>query len=213
MDKDENLHIIHHAVVADRLGKMRDKSCPPVVFRTCMLEIAKILAVTALSKLPTLKTSVETPLKITEVQRLLQTPPLIVPILRAGLGLSKGFEDILPECDCAHIGLYRDETTHRPVEYLAKLPKNLERPIFVCDPMLATGYSLEKALQILLKNGAKTDNITIVCLLCVPEGLAVIRKSWPNISIYTAALDDCLNEDAYIVPGLGDAGDRIFGTI
>ena len=214
MTTDPHFHLISHALIEDRLGKMRDKACPPAAFRAHMHDISRILAMEATRTLPVRDLTIETPLTETSVRRLHDGPaPLIVPILRAGLGLSHGFEDILPEADTGHIGLYRDEDTHFPVEYLVKLPKDLNRPIFICDPMLATGHSMEKTIDILLEHGAKADAITAVTLLCVPEGLAVIRQKYKTIPIYTAALDSHLNETAYIVPGLGDAGDRIFGTV
>lgn len=214
MSQDPNLHVIQHALIEDRLGRMRRKDTPPQEFRQCMREIADILAIEASRNLPVMEKEIETPITTTTIKTLdKQRLPLIVPILRAGLGLSQGMQDALPEADTGHIGVYRDEETHRPVEYLVKLPKHLDRPVFVCDPMLATGHSMEKTLDVLIERGAKESSIVIVTLLCAPEGIEVIRNRFKNIPIYTAALDSHLNENAYIVPGLGDAGDRIFGTV
>lgn len=214
MSNDPNLHIIPHAIIEDRLGKMRCKDTSPALFRRYMHEISVILGMEATRALPANIQNVETPLTTTKVNLLdPQKNPLIIPILRAGLGLSEGVQQILPEADTGHIGLYRDEETHMPVEYLVKLPENLDRPILICDPMLATGHSMEKTIDILLEKGASEASIIMITLLCAPEGIEVIRKRFPNMPIYTAALDSHLNENAYIVPGLGDAGDRIFGTV
>src|SRR5690606_14718739 len=140
-------------------------------------------------------------------------PVLIVPILRAGLGLVTGLEALFPDAHMGHIGLYRDETTHLPVEYLVRLPKNLDRPIFLVDPMVATGHSTAKAIDILLERGARMEDMRMVCLIAVPEGVNHIHSKHPDLPIYTAALDEKLNDQAFIVPGLGDAGDRLFGTL
>jgi uracil phosphoribosyltransferase len=213
MTTDPHFHIIDHPIIQDRLVKMREESCRPEHFRHYMREIARILAVETTRNLPLKDVQIETPLTQTTVKRLTGATPLIVPILRAGLGISQGFEEILTHADTGHIGLVRDEETHRPKEYLVKQPPNLNRRIFICDPMLATGHSLLKTIEILKKYGAKVDYMVIVTLLGAPEGLAEVRKHHKNLPIYTAALDSHLNQHAYIVPGLGDAGDRMFGTV
>jgi uracil phosphoribosyltransferase len=139
-------------------------------------------------------------------------PPVIVPILRAGLGMSVAFDHIMPEAPVGHIGLYRDPETKQPVEYLVRLPQLKNRDVILADPMLATGFSAAYAIGLLMRHGAAPANIRMMCLVAAPEGVEVVAKSWPDVAIFTAALDSHLNENAYIVPGLGDAGDRLFGT-
>lgn len=211
---DPHIYISKHPIVQDRLSVLRDKNSTYQQFRGAIKDISLILAMEACGSLELKSAEVTTPICKTNVQRLAYTTsPLIVPILRAGLGLTNGFEVLLPDVDTGHIGLYRDEETHLPVEYLKKLPADLKRPIFVVDPMLATGHSMEKAIEVLLEDGADIKDIICVVLLAVPEGISVLRKKWPNLPVFTAAVDERLNENAYIVPGLGDAGDRIFGTV
>ena len=208
----DNLHLITHPITQDRLTRMRDESCPPELFRRYMTEIARILTVEATRQLPVKAARISTPLTEMDGVRLKTRAPLIIPILRAGLGLARGLEDVLPEADTGHIGLYRNEETLAAVEYLVKLPSSLNRPIFICDPMLATAGSMIATIDTLIAHGAKPENITIITLLCAPEGVQNLRKKYKNISLYTAAVDSHLNQHAYIVPGLGDAGDRLFGT-
>jgi uracil phosphoribosyltransferase len=209
---NDNIFINTHPIVQDRLTKLRNKATRPKTFRACLNDIAFFLAVDATAYLPTYTKTIETPLQETEGQLLVETNPLIVPILRAGLALSESLHSIIPNADVGHIGLYRDHDTHLPVEYLNKLPSDLNRPIFVVDPMLATGNSMVKTLDILMESGAKESDITVITLLCAPEGIKQMRKKYNHIRIFTAAVDDLLNNDAYIAPGLGDAGDRYFGT-
>jgi len=206
-----HIHINTHPIVQDRLTKIRNKDTESLHFRNYLNEIAFFLAVDATSQLPTKKVTVETPLQKSSGVTLKERS-VIIPILRAGLALSEGLSLVLPDADTGHIGLYRDEETHRPVEYLVKLPDNLNRPIFVCDPMLATGHSMIKTLDILKEYGALMSKISIVTLLCAPEGIAELHKYYPDIPIFTAAVDCYLDDRAYIIPGLGDAGDRYFGT-
>lgn len=207
-----NIHINNHPIVQDRLTKLRNSATRPKTFRQCLNDIALFLAMDATSNLPTYTKIIETPMCETEGTLLVENNPLIVPILRAGLALSESMQAILPHADTGHVGLARDHDSHQPIEYLNKLPSNLSRPIFVVDPMLATGGSMIATLDILVERGAKPDDITIVTLLCAPEGIEALRAKYPTIPLYTAAIDDHLNDDAYIVPGLGDAGDRYFGT-
>ncbi len=209
---DDNTHIISHPIIADRLGKLRDKSCLTHDFRRNVTEISRILAIYATAQLSLNPINIETPITKTAAKQLTSPSPLIVPILRAGLALSDGLQDVLPEADTAHIGLYRDEDTLLPVEYLTKLPKNLARSIFICDPMLATAGSMIETINILLKRGARIQDITLITLVCAPEGITNLREHFPNVLLYTAAIDNHLNDVGYIVPGLGDAGDRFFGT-
>lgn len=207
----EDIFINTHPIVQDRLTRVRDKNTSSMAFRSYMADIALFLTADATQNLALETVEIETPVQKTN-GKILSGSPLIVPILRAGLALSETMAKIMPSADTAHIGLYRDEKTHKPVQYLVKLPQNLSRPVFVVDPMLATGYSMIKTLDILTENGAQTDDIRIVTLLCAPEGIKALREKYPSIPVYTAAVDEKLNEKAYIVPGLGDAGDRYFGT-
>jgi uracil phosphoribosyltransferase len=209
----KNIHINTHPIVQDRLTKLRNKATRPKTFRQCLNDIALHLSIDATQNLPTYQKTIETPLEETEGTLLGDPNPLIVPILRAGLALSDSMQTIIPNADTGHIGLYRDHDTHQPHEYLNRLPEDLDRPIFVVDPMLATGGSMIATLDILIESGAKSSDITIVTLLCAPEGIEALRKNYPDIPVYTAAIDSHLNENAYIVPGLGDAGDRYFGTL
>ncbi len=208
----KNIHINTHPIVQDRLTKLRNKATRSKTFRACLNDIALHLAIDATAHLPTYNKTIETPITETQGTLLKEVHPLIVPILRAGLALSESLERIIPTADTGHIGLFRDHETHEPVEYLNRLPEDLKRPIFVVDPMLATGGSMIATLDILAESGAKVSDIIIITLLCAPEGIEALRVHYPNIPIYTAAIDSRLNEDAYIVPGLGDAGDRYFGT-
>lgn len=209
----KNVYINTHPIVQDRLTKLRNKATRPKTFRQCLNEIAMFLGIDATAHLPTYTKTIETPLCETEGTLLEELNPLIVPILRAGLALSDSLQTILPQADIGHIGLYRDHETHEPHEYLNRLPEDLDRPIFVVDPMLATAGSMLATLDILTESGANIDNIVIITLVCAPEGIEALRAIYPHVPVYTAAVDSHLNENAYIVPGLGDAGDRYFGTI
>jgi uracil phosphoribosyltransferase len=209
----DNIFINTHPIVQDRLIRLRDKAVPPEVFRHSLNEIALFLAIDATVNLPTQNHIVETPLEKTEGKILDSTNPLIVPILRAGLALSDSLSKLIPNADTGHIGVYRDHESLEPMEYLNRLPENLDRPIFVVDPMLATGGSMIAAIDILIESGAKVKDIILITLLCAPEGIKALRQRYPDIPLYTAAIDSHLNENAYIVPGLGDAGDRYFGTV
>jgi uracil phosphoribosyltransferase len=210
----KNLFISKHPIVADRLARLRDKNAPVHAFRAYVNEISQALAYEASADLPTRDQKVQTPLvEMTAKVLANELPILVVPILRAGLGLTQGFETLFPECHMGHIGVYRDERTHLPVQYLVRLPKQLSRPIFIVDPMLATGHSLAKAVEILLAAGAKMSDIKAVTLISAPEGVEYVHSVYPDLPIHTGALDSHLNEHAFIVPGLGDAGDRLFGTL
>jgi len=210
----KNLHVSSHPVVADRLSKLRDKDAPVHVFRQCVHEISQALAYEASADLATRDKQIVTPCAPTTGQVLAHdNSVLVVPILRAGLGLVSGFQALFPDYHMGHIGLYRDEETKRPVQYMTKLPKDLNRTIFLVDPMLATGHSTAKAVEILLEGGAKMADIRAVTLISAPEGVAYVHSVYPDLAIYTGALDSHLNEHAFIVPGLGDAGDRLFGTL
>lgn len=213
MAQNKKLHVCDNPLIDDRLAHIRDKNTDNERFKSYVEQISYMLAFEAARFLETKQSEIETPVEKTTVNKFSAAhSPLLVPILRAGLGLTKGFEYFYPSANTGHIGVYRDEETKRPVEYLVKLPDELDRPIFLLDPMLATGHSAIYAAQILLDKGAKAENIIAVFLISAPEGIEEFQKAHPQISILTAALDSHLNEKAYIVPGLGDAGDRLFGT-
>jgi uracil phosphoribosyltransferase len=207
-----NIHVNNHPIVQDRLTRLRNKSTRPKNFRLYLNEIGRFLSMDATENLGLTPKTIETPLMEHKGALLNDTAPLIIPILRAGLALSEPLSDVIPDADIAHIGLYRDPKTKKAVEYLNKLPSNLNRPIFVVDPMLATAHSMIKALDIITNQGANQNNITIITLVCAPEGLKKLRDHYPEILVYTSAIDNHLDDNAYIVPGVGDAGDRYFGT-
>ncbi len=206
------LHIIDHPLVQHKLTLMRDKATPSKEFRTLLNEIAMLMGYELTRDLPLCDVAVETPIKKTVAKQLDGTMPVIVPILRAGLGMADGLLSLMPSARVGHIGLYRDPVTHTPVEYYCKMPKEIDtRLILVVDPMLATGGSAADAIAAIKARGGK--NIRFLCLVAAPEGVNKLQEAHPDVDIYTASLDECLNELAYIVPGLGDAGDRIFGTL
>lgn len=210
----QNLYISKHPVVADRMTKLRNKDASTQAFRNYVNEISLALAYEASADLPTKSCDVETPLcKTTGTVLESDLPVLVVPILRAGLGLVPGFETLFPDYHVGHIGLYRDEETKLPVQYMMRLPEQLKRPIFMVDPMLATGHSTGKAIELLLEAGADLADIRVVTLISAPEGVEYVHTIYPELKIYTGVLDERLNENAFIVPGLGDAGDRLFGTL
>ena len=206
------LHVVDHPLVQHKLTHIRDKNCDKYSFRAYAREITQLLTYEASRELPVFQKEVETPIETARFPALKDEVPVIVPILRAGLGMSDGVEMLIPSAPVGHIGLYRDEETKRPVEYLVKLPPLEGRFVFVVDHMLATGHSSVKAVDVLVENGAKPEDIRLMVLVAAPEGVEVFSTAYPQIPIITAALDDGLNDNAYIVPGLGDAGDRLFGT-
>ena len=208
---DRKVIIFDHPLIQHKLSILRDKDTPTKDFRELVNEIAMLMVYEATRDLPTEGVEIETPCGIAKCQQLAGRKLAFVPILRAGLGMVDGCLKMVPSARVGHIGLYRDETTHTPVEYYCKLPKDIEkRDVFVVDPMLATGGSAVDAIsQIKLRNPRK---IVFMCLIAAPEGLEVLKKEHRDVDIYCAALDEKLNEDCYIIPGLGDAGDRIFGT-
>jgi uracil phosphoribosyltransferase len=206
-----SLHVVEHPLVAHRIGILRDVNTPSADFRRTVAEIATLLAYEATRNLRVEATEVKTPLDLIAPAVKLRAPgPLLVPVLRAGLGMLDGFTYVLPEAEVGLVGLRRNEETFEPEQYAQKLPKSLaNRDVFILDPMLATGGSLAFTCQLLMARGA-TD-ITAVSVIASPEGVATVEKACPNVRIFTAALDPGLNDKAYIVPGLGDAGDRLFG--
>lgn len=207
---NRNVTVIDHPVVARDLSILRDRTTGTADFRTAMGRIATILAYSALKELPLRKTTIETPIRETDGFEI-DTEIIVVPILRAGLSLVDAIINFIPDAKVGHLGMYRDETTHQPVDYYSNLPDGLDRGLtLVVDPMLATGGSADDAIGFLKKEGA--TNIRFISLIAAPEGLERICNTYPDVSIITAAVDEKLNEDAFIVPGLGDAGDRYFGT-
>ncbi len=210
----KNLFVVNHPLVQDRLSFIRQKETSFADFRRILREIAVLMSYEVTRDLPLTTKTIETPMTKMQAPVLANPEPVIIPILRAGLGMSDGVKEVLTSAVFGHIGVYRDEETHRPVEYLVRLPKDIQkRDILLVDPMLATGYSAKHALDILARKGVKPEQIKFMVLVSAPEGVKVIEEAYPDIPIYTAALDDHLNENAFIVPGLGDAGDRICGTI
>lgn len=203
--------LVEHPVVADALARIRDHTTPNALFRQNLERIGSLLLVTATANLPTIDTTVQTPLSEAPARRL-AVQPVVVPVLRAGLGFVHAAQELLPEADVGFIGISRDEETFEPAPYVNKLPDSLAgRPVIVIDPMLATGGSLVHTLKLLADRGAPQP-LTAVCALCAPEGIERLDGCGIDVHVVTAAVDDHLNEHAFIVPGLGDAGDRQFGT-
>ena len=204
------LEVLNHPLITHKLTQMRRKETGTKDFRENLDEIAELMAYEVCRDLPVEPVDIETPVApCTGYQ--LSREVVIVPILRAGIGLLDGIRRLVPTAKVGFIGLYRDEKTLQPHEYFAKFPKDLDKAVvMIVDPMLATGGSALAAIHSVKERGAK--NIKLVCLVGVPEGVRAVQKEYPDVDIYLAALDDHLNENGYIVPGLGDAGDRIFGT-
>ena len=206
-----NVNIINHPLVKHKITLMRDENTGTREFRILVEEVAMLMGYEAMRDLPTEDVEVKTPITTRKLPMLCGKKLAIVPILRAGLGMVSGLLALVPSAKVGHIGLYRDEVTHEPHEYYCKLPDRInERLVIVCDPMLATGGSAIQAVDFLKDKGCK--NIKFMCIIAAPEGLDALRTAHPDIDIYVGNLDEKLNEDAYIGPGLGDAGDRIFGT-
>jgi uracil phosphoribosyltransferase len=205
------LTVVEHAVLADRLAVLRDCDTPHGAFRQALFECSAIMAVEVARDLPLKEVSIETPLEATTARRL-RDEVAVVPVLRAGLGMVEGFLRLLPDARVGHIGVYRDEQEHVPVDYYERLPPGLPGArVYVLDPMLATGGSAVHALRHLKRAGAEW--LALVCLVAAPVGVAAVQAEHPDVPIWTAAVDRELDENAYIRPGLGDAGDRVFGTV
>lgn len=204
------LHISDHPLVADKLARLRDQDTDPQDFRRLMAEVAMIVGCEALKGVRTRKSTVQTPLKKAP-SVVLDQPLAFVAILRAGLGMTPGLLELAPKASIGHIGLYRDEKTLNPVRYYVRLPKRLkDHFVVLCDPMLATGGSASESIHILKTDGAR--NIVLLTLLACRQGVARIQRDHPDVTIHTAAVDPVLNDKGYILPGLGDAGDRLFNT-
>lgn len=205
------LHIIDHPLITHKLSIMRNKKTGSKDFRELLEEIAMLMGYELTRDLPLEEVNIETPITRMTAKMISGKKLAIVPILRAGLGMVDGLLSLIPVAKVGHIGLYRDPDTHEPVEYYCKLPFDIEeRYIILCDPMLATGGSASGAIQMLKKRGC--TQIKLLCLVAAPEGVERLQAEHPDVEIYAAALDEYLNDHAYIVPGLGDAGDRLFGT-
>jgi uracil phosphoribosyltransferase len=202
--------VVEHPVLADRLSVLRDRHTPHGAFRQALFEAAAIMAVEVARALPVEEVEIETPLESTRGPRLSEEVA-VVPVLRAGLGMVEGFLRLVPDARVGHLGIYRDEEEHVPVHYYERLPPGLPQArVYVLDPMLATGGSAVEALHQLKRAGA--TQLELVCLVAAPEGIAAVEAEHPEVPIWTAAIDRGLDENAYIRPGLGDAGDRVFGT-
>jgi uracil phosphoribosyltransferase len=205
------VHVLDHPLIHHKLAVLRNKETPVKEFRELISEIAGLMCYEATRNLPTKEVEVETPVAIAKCRMLAGKKLAIVPVLRAGLGMVDSMVDLIPSAKIGHIGLYRDPETHMPVEYYCKLPEDIEnRVVFVVDPMLATGGSAIAAIDFLKRHGCK--NIVMMNIIGCPEGVKAVQEAHPDVDIYLAALDERLNDHAYIIPGLGDAGDRIFGT-
>ena len=203
--------VIEHPLIQHKLTIMREKDTPTKEFKQLLDEISMLMGYEITRNLPTEDVEIETPICKTTQKKISGKKLAIVPILRAGLGMVDGLLRLVPVARVGHIGLYRDPETHLPVEYYCKMPPELEeRQVIIVDPMLATGGSASDAITMVKNKGAK--NIMMMCLVASPEGVKKVQEDHPDVDIYAAALDEKLNDHAYIVPGLGDAGDRIFGT-
>lgn len=207
----KKVFVMDHPLLQHKLTLIRDKNTGTKEFKELVKEVSTLMAYEVTRDLALEEVEIETPVCKTKAKVIAGRKLAIVPILRAGLGMVEGFLNLLPAAKVGHIGLYRDPKTLQPVEYYCKLPPDVqERELIIVDPMLATGGSANAAIRFLKERGAA--NIKLVCLIAAPEGIEAVSKEHPDIDIYAAAVDECLNDHAYIVPGLGDAGDRLFGT-
>lgn len=206
------LSVLDHPLIQHKLSMMRDKSTPTTLFRQLLKEIALLMGYELTRDLPMTTQEIDTPLTKMDAPVIMGKKVAVVPILRAGLGMADGLMELVPAARMGHIGLYRDHETKRPVEYFVKLPEPEGRIFILVDPMLATGHSASAAIDTLNKRGITDDSIRLMSLVAAPEGVRVVQAAHPTVPIFVAALDSHLNENAYIIPGLGDAGDRLFGT-
>jgi uracil phosphoribosyltransferase len=205
------VHLVNHPLVHDALAQLRDKTTPPDVFRRVATRISVLLAAEALRDVPTVVSKVQTPIGPADARRV-NGDVVVVPVLRAGLGMLDAVLELVPSARVGYIGLQRDESTAIASQYYSKLPRGLSTSyVLMIDPMLATGGSASAALELLRHSGA--SHVRIVCIVAAPEGVAVIQKEHPDVSIYTPVVDSHLNAQKYIVPGLGDFGDRLYGTV
>ena len=210
-EDNPNIIITNHPLIQHKITKLRDKNTGTAEFRSIVSEIAMLMAFEAMRDLDTEDIPVETPIEMTDAPVIAGRKQAIIPILRAGLGMTDGILRLVPTAKVGHVGMYRDPVTHEPHEYYCKLPDPIsERIIIVTDPMLATGGSAVDSIRLIKERGGK--KIKFMCIIAAPEGVEVLSKAHPDVQIYIGHLDRELNENAYICPGLGDAGDRIFGT-
>jgi uracil phosphoribosyltransferase len=207
-----NLYILDHPLIQHKLSHMRDKDTSTRTFRELLREITLLMGYEITRNLPLTTTRIETPLQGMDAPIIAGKKLVVVPVLRAGIGMSDGLLDLIPSARVGHIGVYRDPATHRPVEYLIRLPDLADRIFIVCDPMLATGNSAVHAVNVLKTRDVGDRQIMFMALVAAPEGVTVFQQAHPDVKLYVAALDSHLDEHAYIIPGLGDAGDRLFGT-
>jgi uracil phosphoribosyltransferase len=207
-----NLHILDHPLIQHKLSHMRDRETSTRTFRELLREITLLMGYEITRNLPLTTVKIETPMQSMDAPVIAGKKLVVVPVLRAGIGMSDGLLELVPSARVGHIGVYRDPATHRPVEYLVRLPDLIDRTFILCDPMLATGYSATHAIDVLKKRGVPDNQIVFLALVAAPEGVQVVQDAHPNVKVYVASLDACLNDHAYILPGLGDAGDRLFGT-
>jgi uracil phosphoribosyltransferase len=207
-----SLYILSHPLIQHKLSHMREHDTSTRTFRELLKEITLLMGYEITRDLPLTTRSIQTPLVTIDAPVIAGKKLAIVPILRAGIGMSDGLLELVPSARVGHIGVYRDPDTHEPVEYLVRLPDTSERTFILCDPMVATGNSAVHAIDVLKKRGVPDEHIIFLALVAAPEGVQVVQDAHPNVKVYVASLDSHLNDHAYIVPGLGDAGDRIFGT-
>ena len=211
MQDNKMVHVFDHPLIQHKLTILRNKNTSSKLFRELISEIAMLMCYEATRDLPLKDVQTETPLMTATTKMIDGKKMAIVPILRAGLGMVDGIVNLIPSAKIGHIGMYRDPETHKPVDYYCKLPADLnQRDVFVIDPMLATGGSAIDAVARIKEFSPK--RIKFMCIIAAPEGLKALTEAHPDVEVYCAGLDDCLNDHCYILPGLGDAGDRIFGT-
>jgi uracil phosphoribosyltransferase len=211
-DAFPNLHVLDHPLIQHKLTLARQEGISTNQFRRLLKEIALLMGYEVTRDLPLEHKTIQTPITEMEAPQIQGKKVVIVSILRAGLGMASGLQELMPSAREGHIGLYRDHDTKLPVEYMVKLPEPQGRLFILVDPMLATGHSAAYAVDVLNRHGVPDSHIRFLALVAAPEGVKVFQEAHPEVPVYTAALDDHLNDDAYIVPGLGDAGDRLFGT-
>ncbi|MHA6821212.1 uracil phosphoribosyltransferase [Ralstonia pseudosolanacearum] len=206
-----NLFILKHPLIQHKLTHMRDKDTSTRTFRELLREITLLMGYEITRNLPLTTRHIETPMGPMDAPVIAGRKLAVVPVLRAGVGMSDGLLELIPSARVGHIGVYRDEQ-HRPVEYLVRLPDLEERTFILCDPMVATGHSAVHAVDVMKQRGVPDEHILFLALVAAPEGVEVFQQAHPGVKLYVASLDSHLNEHAYIIPGLGDAGDRLFGT-
>lgn len=207
-----NLYILNHPLIQHKLSHMREHDTSTRTFRELLREITLLMGYEITRDLPLTTRSIQTPLVTIDAPVIAGKKLAVVPILRAGIGMSDGLLELVPSARVGHIGVFRDPATHEPVEYMVRLPDTSDRTFILCDPMVATGNSAVHAIDVLKKRGVPDEQILFLALVAAPEGVQVVQDAHPNVKVYVASLDSHLDEHAYIIPGLGDAGDRIFGT-